>query len=216
MNRTTMDVLPSPVSWARLTAFVRQLGHDIRNDLNALSLEAALLKELVADPEAVTSATRIQSQLRDIANRLKELSGRYTLPTPQIGPVSVAELGSHLQNALVGGTLDWELAGDGQVQTDAALLGRAFRELAQNAIERAKTQKPKASLTATKGGGAVLILRELSEEYPWPDSAFETPKAGHYGAGLPIAAAIFRGLGHSVERMKTGDVLETRIILAGV
>jgi signal transduction histidine kinase len=216
MYRTTMDVLPSPVSWARLTAFVRQLGHDIRNDLNALSLEAALLKELVADPEAVTSATRIQSQLRDIANRLKELSGRYTLPAPQVGPVSVVELGPHLQNAIVGDALEWELAGDGQVQTDAALLVRAFRELAQNAIERAKAQKPKATLAAIPGGGAVLALRELSDEYPWPDSAFETPKAGHYGAGLPIAAAILRGLGHSVERKKSGDVLETRIILAGV
>ena len=149
-----MDVLPSPVSWARLTAFVRQLGHDIRNDLNALSLEAALLRELVADPEAVTSATRIQSQLREIANRLKELSARYTLPAPQAGPVSVAELGSHLQNATVGGALEWELCGDGEVQTDAALLARAFRELAQNATEHAKSKKPKASLAAKTGGGA--------------------------------------------------------------
>jgi signal transduction histidine kinase len=91
-----MDVLPSPVPWAQLAAFIRQLGHDIRNDLNALSLEAALLKELVADPEAVTSANRIQTQLREIANRLKELSARYVIPAPQVGQISISELITHL------------------------------------------------------------------------------------------------------------------------
>jgi signal transduction histidine kinase len=213
MYRTTMEVLPSPVAWTRVTAFVRQLGHDIRNDLNALSLEAALLKELVTDPEAVTSAARIQSQLRDIANRLKDLSSRYTLPAPQPGPVSLAELSSHLQNSSGSGAMEWEVSGDGQVKTDAVLLGRAFRELAQNAIERAKDQKPKAVLEATKGGGAVLTLREKGDEYPWPTTAFEVPKAGHYGAGIPIAAAILQGLGHTVERKKVGADFETRVTL---
>jgi signal transduction histidine kinase len=216
MNRTAMDVSPSPVEWSRLTAFVRQLGHDIRNDLNALSLEAALLKELVADPEAVTSATRIQTQLRDIANRLKELSGRYALPSPQPGPVSLEEIASHLQNVSGSAALEWEIAGGSeQVQTDVALLGRAFRELAQNAAERGGAKKPKAILAARKGGGAHLILREVAEKYPWPEVAFAAPKAAHYGAGLPIAAAILRGLGHGIEREQQGDELETRITLAG-
>ena len=213
MYRTTMEVLPSPVDWSRVTAFVRQLGHDIRNDLNALSLEAALLKELVLDPEAVTSATRIQSQLRDIANRLKELSGRFTLPAAQPGPISFGELSSHLQNVVGAGGMEWEVSGEGQVKTDAALLGRAFRELAQNAIEHAKGQKPKAILEATKGGGATLTLREKGAEYAWPSAAFEAPKAGHYGAGIPLAAAILQGLGHPVERKKVGDYFETRVTL---
>jgi signal transduction histidine kinase len=213
MYRTTMEVLPSPVTWSRVTAFVRQLGHDIRNDLNALSLEAALLKELVSDPEAVTSAARIQSQLRDIANRLKELSSRYTLPAAQPGPVSLGELSSHLKNLPGNGEMEWEVSGEGEVKTDAALLVRAFRELAQNAIERAKDQKPKAILAATNGGGATLTLREKGEEYAWPSTPFESPKAGHYGAGIPIAAAILQGLGHAVERKKDGDYFETRVTL---
>ncbi len=213
MYRTTMEVLPSPVSWSRLTAFVRQLGHDIRNDLNALSLEAALLKELVNDPEAATSAARIQSQLRDIANRLKDLSSRYALPAPQPGPVTVAELASHLQSTIGSGQMDWEIAGDGSVHTDVVLLARAFRELAQNAIERSKGQKPQAILESGKNGGATLTLREKGEEYAWPVSAFEAPKAGHYGAGIPIAAAILQGLGHAVERKKVADYFETRVTL---
>ena len=214
MYRTTMEVLPSPVSWPRLTAFVRQLGHDIRNDLNALSLEAALLKELVTDPEAATSAARIQSQLRDIANRLKELSSRYAVPAPQPGPVSTGELASQLQNVIGSEEVDWEIKGEGQVHTDVALLARAFRELAQNATDRATGQKPKAIVEAGKNGGATLTLREKGNEYPWPSTAFESPKAGRYGAGIPIAAAILQGLGHTVERRKAGEDFETKITLA--
>ncbi len=214
LYRTTMEVLPSPVSWSRVTAFVRQLSHDIRNDLNALSLEAALLKELVTDPDAATSATRIQSQLRDIANRLKDLSSRYALPAPQPGPVSIAEIARHLQSAVSSERVDWEIGGEGQAHTDVALLARAFRELAQNAIERAKGQKPRATLTAGKNGGTILTLRENGDEYPWPSTAFESPKSGHYGAGIPIAAAILQGLGHGVERKKIGDDFETQITLA--
>jgi signal transduction histidine kinase len=214
MYRISMDVSPSPITWARLSAFIRQLGHDIRNDLNALSLEAALLKELVADPEAVTSATRIQTQLRDIANRLKELSTRYAIPAPQPAPISLAELASHLQGASGPEAIEWEgPTGEAQVHTDPALVARAFRELVQNAARHsALHQKPKAMLAAAPLGGGVLILREVGgEEFAWPAEPFETPRAGRYGAGLSIATGIFRGLGIGVERKKIGDAMETRL-----
>lgn len=211
-----MDVSPSPVPWSRLAAFIRQLGHDIRNDLNALSLEAALLKELVNDPEAVTSANRIQTQLREIANRLKDLSGRYVIPAAQMDTVTIEELGSQLQAAVNSDSLALEIVpGPGMVKTDPALLGRAFRELAQNAIQHSPLhQKPQASLSPGLDGGAVLTMREFGgEDYDWPDTPFTTPRAGRYGVGLPLAAAIFRGLGAKVDRKRDGDALETRIIL---
>lgn len=216
MYRISMDVSPSPVSWSRVAAFVRQLGHDIRNDLNALSLEAALLKELVADPEAVTSASRIQTQLRDIANRLKDLSGRYALPAAQPAAISLAELAQHLQNIPGADALEWNTVdSQAQVKTDPAMLARALRELAQNAIDRSGRKKPQVQLAESAGGAATLILRESAgEDFQWPETPFQSPRAGHYGAGLPIAAAILSGLGHAVERKREGDMMETRISLA--
>jgi signal transduction histidine kinase len=210
-----MDVSPSPIAWPRFSAFVRQFGHDIRNDLNALSLEAALLKELVTDPEAVTSATRIQTQLREIATRLKELSGRYALPAPQPSTISLNELASHLQNAAGTSVVEVEITGgESLVHTDPVLLGRAFRELAQNAVSYATTQeKPRAELSGLNGGGGVLTLRETGEAYEWNEAPFQLLRAGHYGAGLPIAAAILKGLGLTVERSREGSVTETRIRL---
>jgi signal transduction histidine kinase len=210
-----MEVSPSPIPWSRFAAFVRQFGHDIRNDLNALSLEAALLKELVADPEAVTSATRIQTQLREIANRLKELSGRYALPAPQLSTVSLNELAMHLQNAAGTDSLKLEVKnGEAVVHTDPALLARAFRELAVNAVNYATTQqKPQATLSEAEGGGGVLTLRETGEAYEWNEAPFASLRAGHYGAGLPIAASILKGLGVTMERNREGNLTETRIRL---
>lgn len=175
-----------------------------------------MLKELVSDPEAVTSATRIQTQLRDIANRLKDLSGRYALPTPQPGPISLSELAGHLQGAVAADAVEWEtVSSNREVKTDPALLTRAFRELAQNAVEHSGLRKkPQASLAENGAGGAVLVLRETAgDDFQWPEEPFQTPRAAHYGAGIPIAAAILRGLGHSVERKREGEIVETRSTL---
>jgi len=211
-----MDVSPAPVAWPQVAAFVRQFSHDLRNDLNAISLEAALLKELVTDAEALTSANRIQSQLREMGNRLKALSTRYVLPAPQVSAMSLAELSVHLQRAIDGTDLDWKPSASAiEVRTDAILLGRALKELVQNALEHRSTRaKPSGELTEGVDGGGLLILREPGAEmYPWPEAPFSTTKAGRYGAGLALAGAILRGLQAHVERKELDGRLETRIVL---
>jgi K+-sensing histidine kinase KdpD len=210
-----MDVSPSPVPWTKIATFVLQLSHDLRNDLNALSLEAALLKEFVTDPDAVTSANRIQSQLRDIAQRLKDLSGRFILPAANPSVISINELAAELQRATGSISIEWlETEGTGSVNTDPALLSRAFVELATNAAERGKGgAKPQARLRATSSE-AVLILREPgTPSYEWPETPFAAVRGGHYGIGLPIAAAILRGLGAQIDRANEDDWFETRITL---
>jgi two-component sensor histidine kinase len=211
-----MEVSPMPVPWSQVAAFARQLSHDLRNDLNALSLEAALVKELAADPEAATCASRIQAQLRDVSNRLKELSARFILPEPQPTAVPLEELAIHLQNAVDTKNVDWTVTGSSaEVWTDPALLARAFRELAANATEHAPNgTHPKAGLQACAEGGAMLTLSEAgSPLYGWPETPFSATRSGHYGVGIYLAAAILRGLGANVEREEKGGRLETRITL---
>jgi signal transduction histidine kinase len=209
-----MESSPSPVPWSQIAAFVRQLSHDVRNDLNALSLEAALLKELVTDPEAVVSANRIQSQLRETAARLKDLSSRFALPVPQIGNVSLKELSVHLQSSSDTKSLNWKpVSSSREVHTDPAALARAFRELAVNAQQHGPG-KADAELTETSDGGAVLILREPDgKEHPWPHTPFEKLKAGRYGAGLYLAAAILQSIGVTIVRAEENGSLVTRLAI---
>jgi two-component sensor histidine kinase len=210
-----MEASPTPVPWAQITTFVRQLSHDLRNDLNSLSLEAALIKELVSDPEVATSASRIQVQLREIANRLKELSTRLVLPAPQPTDVPLNELAKHLQNAVDSKTIEWKTADSRlEVRTDPVLLSRAFRELAGNAIEHAPNgTRPKAELAIGKGGGMLILQEAGSSLYPWPETPFSATRSGHYGVGIYLAAAILRGLDAHVEREAKDGTLETRITL---
>lgn len=172
-----------------------------------------MLKELVADPEAMTSAVRIQTQLRDMANRLKEISGRYALPNPQPGPISLSEMAVHLQSAGGQEAVQWEpISSSKEVKTDAALLARAFRELVENAREySSQKRKPTARIDET-ADGAVIVLTEFGgPEFRVPELPFESPRANRYGAGLVIASSILNGLGHAVERKREGEQLETRI-----
>jgi two-component sensor histidine kinase len=211
-----MDASPTPVPWPQVATFVRQLSHDLRNDLNSLSLEAALIKELVSDPEVATSANRIQVQLREIANRLKDLSTRLVLPAPQPTNIPLAELAKHLQDAVDTKSIDWKTVDSTlEVRTDPLLLARAFRELATNAREHAKNgPRPKAELAVGAQGGGKLVLQEAgSSLYPWPETPFSATRSGHYGVGIYLAAAIFRGLDAPVEREAKDGNLETRITL---
>jgi light-regulated signal transduction histidine kinase (bacteriophytochrome) len=211
-----MEASPTPVPWPQIATFVRQLSHDLRNDLNSLSLEAALIKELVADPEVATSASRIQVQLREIANRLKDLSTRLVLPAPQPTNVPLDELAKHLQNAVDSKTIEWKTADSTlEVRTDPVLLSRAFRELAANALEHAPNgTRPMAELAVGAQGGGMLILQEAgSSLYPWPETPFSATRSGHYGVGIYLASAIFRGLDAPVKREAKDGTLETRITL---
>ena len=48
--------------------------------------------------------------------------------------------------------------------------------------------------------------------YPWPDVPFSGTRSGHYGAGICLAAAIFRGLGAKIEREEKGIPYHPEVI----
>ena len=210
-----MEASPSHVPWAQVAGFVRQLGHDIRNDLNALSLEAALLKELVTDPEAVTSASRIQAQLREAANRLKDLSSRYALAHPQVTPHSLASLSSQLE--LVDGlkNVHWTTSASPRVvSTDPVLLGLALQEIVRNSAIHGKDAKVSVTVGEDgSGGGVVDIFEANTAFYEWPATPFAAPRAGKYGAGLYMASLILHELGAQLQRKEANGGMATRIVL---
>ena len=62
------------VSWSDTVRFVRQLSHDLRNDLNAIELQSAYIAELTQDQELTTEIKRLREVVSGMNSTLQLLS----------------------------------------------------------------------------------------------------------------------------------------------
>src|SRR5205085_12237351 len=67
-----MDSLTVP--WSDTVRFVRQLSHDLRNDLNAIELRSAYIGELTQDQEVTSEIKRLREVVSDMNSTLQLLS----------------------------------------------------------------------------------------------------------------------------------------------
>lgn len=180
------------VSWSRVAAFVRQHTHDLRNDLNGLDLEAALLADIVADPEGVESVSRIRGEIRKVAANLRTLSGKFADARPTLLRLPAQELfliwQDQLTELLTRPKVEWSSTlGEGEVNIDPAGVAGAFREVLANAQAFGNGETIRAT-AAPDDGIALFQLREPKAEPVTPESWGTTPflstRRGGYGLGL--------------------------------
>src|SRR5580765_7872640 len=69
---TRMDSLT--VSWSDTVRFVRQLSHDLRNDLNAIELQSAYIGEVTRDEELTSEIKRLREVVSGMNSTLQLLS----------------------------------------------------------------------------------------------------------------------------------------------
>src|SRR5213596_1734380 len=62
------------VPWSDTVRFVRQLSHDLRNDLNAIELQSAYILELTQDQELTTEIKRLREVAAGMNSTLQLLS----------------------------------------------------------------------------------------------------------------------------------------------
>src|SRR4029079_4646688 len=68
------------VAWPDVVRFLRQLSHDLRNQLNAVELQSAFLAELATDAEMKEEITRLRKMVSQCGSALQKLSGRINPP----------------------------------------------------------------------------------------------------------------------------------------
>src|SRR6266446_8068874 len=75
---------PPSVLWPDMVKFVRQLGHDIRNNLNAVELQSAYLAELTEDAELKNEIQRLREMVSEAGANLQRLTAGLSQvnPTP--------------------------------------------------------------------------------------------------------------------------------------
>lgn len=173
-----------------------QITHEVRNPLNAMSLNAELLNDEVDGSEAKAMLGTITGEIR----RLEALTGRYlhlSRPrTPQISTVDpehmIAELLHTERPALeqAGIAIAFNASTEGPTRLDADAVSRAVRNLVRNASEAGATEldlrlicsATRLTLTVTDNGPG-LTDEQLERAF----DPFYTTKTRGTGLGLAIS-----------------------------
>jgi len=208
-------------NFPRLTQFIRQHTHDLRNELNGLELEATLLADLVPGGEAAESVARIRQQIRRFAADMHRLAAKFIGPKPTRALYSARDLFLIWQDQLAAldpaPAVQWsEAPGTGQVNVDAAELADVFRELLANA-QHFGTGAPLSAAACVEDRQIVFELREPKdaplETAGWGSAPFASMRHGHYGLGLWDVQRTITANGGEVQRRFAQDVMELNTTL---
>jgi signal transduction histidine kinase len=190
------------VPFDRVIGLVRHLTHDIRNGLNTLDLQAALLQELVSDPEASPEVKRLRGMITTTAKTLQGFSASFwpgeMHPVTYSAKIFTEDFRSRLGSVLTGQASDiaWtEKLGDESVTLDIELIFRAFSEFFKNAFHFREKGREIAARIFAEGGRLVFELREGKSSLPsppetWGREPLVGTRRGGFGMGLYCARRI--------------------------
>lgn len=208
---------PTPeLSWSHLAQFIRQHTHDVRNDLNGLDLEAALLAETIPGGEASDSVSRMRTQIRRLALDLRALSAKFADPQPARALYDARELfliwWDQLAALTPAPTVRWsDSLTTEQVKVDAGTLANVFRELLANA-QSFGTGAPLLADGRVEEKHVVFELREPKdtavEIASWGRAPFSAMRHGHYSIGLWQAQRTITANGGEVLRRFDPEAME--------
>lgn len=202
-----MDTQPE-ITWPRVAGFVRQLTHDVRNHLNGLDLETALLNELVTDGEAKESVDRLRRLIRQTASELRTLSAKFAQPSFAVGEVAAKELFLIWQDQATGlepaPKIEWhESVGNARVKTDIDVVARALREVLANAATFSGDAPIKAEAHAADGYLVFTLIEPKTlplDPSTWGRTPLVSTRRGGYGLGLWEADRNIKECGGEVQR----------------
>ncbi|HXM33438.1 MAG TPA: ATP-binding protein [Chthoniobacterales bacterium] len=191
---------PIQVTMPDLVKFVRQLGHDLRNHLNAAELQAAYLAEIVKDPEPADEIKRLRAMISQVGASLQSVTvalGQPRLTLMEYGAADfIADLRQKLATEYSNETIEWDIqAGDASIEIDPQALQPALIELFANAFQHARGEGPIRVEARIEDGQFVFVIREPKQTFElptekWGREPLGTVTQGHYGLGLHRSRAI--------------------------
>jgi K+-sensing histidine kinase KdpD len=212
------------IQWDNFVKFVRQLSHDLRNQLNAAELQGALIGELTTDPELKGEVLRLRELVSQLGGTLQRLSNAVASPRPTCLAYAAEDLVGDLQKTIArdfpehSQRVTWDVSLNGAIlNIDPGLISWVATELFDNAFRHNGSGKIAAQARAEKER-FVFQLHEPKSEAVDPagwNELLGAVKHGHYGFGLHRARAI--ALAHGGELTSEWDMpsstLTSRMIL---
>ena len=182
--------------------FVRQLGHDLRNHLNAAELQSAYVAEVAEDPELKTEIKRLRAMVSEVGASLQKLT--YSLSTVKLTemPYGASDFIDDLRQKLAAdfpnehSQVEWNVdAGDAILEIDPQLLQPAFLELFANAFRHERGTGVISVEAKIADATFVFTIREPKNQFEystenWGREPMRSISHGHYGLGLHRARVI--------------------------
>lgn len=195
----------------RVAKFMRQISHDVRNNLGSMDLQAAYVTELVTDSDITAELRKMRGMISSTAKALQNISRSFQFPKPQPLTLSARILLEDFcermtrQHPEEAARIAWEMKlGEEEVAVDIELIFGALLEFCQNAISFHEGKTPVRALVAARDR---QLLFEVTQSRKTVDEAIEewgrhpllSTRRGGYGLGLFHARQVIAAHGGRLE-----------------
>ena len=218
---------PPSVPWAEIVTFIRQLSHDIRNNLNAVELQSAFLAELAEGDEMKNEVQRLREMVSEVGSNLQRLTAGLSQTAPSVIAYSAAEFVEDLKKKLEkdlgenAAKVNWEVRLNKEtLRVDPQQAQQALLELFANAFQHERNIKSITAKANIENGRFVVELREPKTKFElstnnWGREPLRNVSQGHYGLGLNRARAIAEAHGGELtaDYERDTSMLVTKFIL---
>src|SRR5438270_13680364 len=184
------------VPWPEVVKFIRQLGHDIRNNLNAVELQSAFLAELASDAELKNEIQRLRQMISEVGSGLQRLTTGLAQISPDMISYRASNFVEDIRNKIAkdfgenAAKVSWDVQLKNEtLQIDPQLAQEALLELFANAFQHERNIKSIGAKAYIDRDGFVLELREPKAKFElstenWGREPLRNVSQGHYGLGL--------------------------------
>ena len=207
--------------------FIRQLSHDLRNDLNAIELQSAYIEELGKNEELKNEIKSLREMVSRLASTLQALSravGEVTAtPISYRATDLMEDLRAKIEHDFPKESADitWEVQpGHTMLNVDPQILLEAFVEFFANAFRHNRGKGPILARGRVDNDKFQFSLHEPKDHFElptenWGREPLRKISLRHYGLGLNRARAMIEAHGGHLraEYDPNTSVLTTRAIL---
>lgn len=195
---------PTRVSLEDVSAFIRQLNHDLRNHLNAAELQSAFIAEVTEEAEVKDELKRLRGMLSEMGTALQKVSVALAPVRLTRMPYEADALMADLRQRVEGEmpeareAIDWKVdCGAALLEIDPQQLLPALTELFANAFRHQRGTGPIQARAEIEGGRFRFSLVEPKQNFSasmadWGKRPFANLKHGHYSLGLPRVRGIVK------------------------
>src|SRR6476660_5238960 len=199
------------VPWSDTVRFIRQLSHDLRNDLNAIELQSAYIGELTQDQELTSEIKRLREVVSGMNSTLQLLSRAVGDVAPNVVTYPADEFLTDMRTQIERNfskenhEITWEVQlEDGMLNIDPQLFQEVFVELFANAFQHDRGNGALIAKATISDGKFVFSLHEpkavfSSDTQNWGREPLRNIRQRHYGLGLNRVRAIIEAHGGELQ-----------------